>query len=133
MKVIKFRARRKDGTLIGYERFEKAHWQCTSIEDFNRDVKTWISGTLASDIKEQYIGLKDKNRVEIYEGDFLRIPLFSPPVMQVAFIEGAFYLADSKGEYTADIHYIHHADREQAEVIGDTYANPELLSPEGGK
>jgi YopX protein len=42
-------------------------------------------------------------------------------------------VCDKRGEYSADIHYIHHADREQAEVIGDIYQNPELLSPEGRK
>lgn len=36
MREIKFRVRRKDGTLIGYERFKTHHWECATIEQFHK-------------------------------------------------------------------------------------------------
>jgi hypothetical protein len=33
----------------------------------------------------------------------------------------------SDGDYVGDIHYIHHANREQAEVIGNVFENADLL------
>jgi hypothetical protein len=51
MRAIKFRARRKDGTLIGFERFDKAHSQCMSIDDFNQRTEAWSSGTLLAQSK----------------------------------------------------------------------------------
>jgi hypothetical protein len=32
VKVIKFRVRRKDGSLIGYIRFESGRWQCQMLK-----------------------------------------------------------------------------------------------------
>lgn len=78
----------------------------------------------------QYTGLKDKTGRRIFEGDIVRVPSFEQPVMQIAFIEGAFCLADAAGEYAADIHYIHHAGDNQTEIIGNIYDNPELMGGE---
>ena len=75
----------------------------------------------------QYIGLKDKNDQPIFEGHIVRIPSFNPSIMQIAFIEGAFCLADKNGNYVADIHYIHHAGRKECEIIGNIHDNPELF------
>ncbi len=75
----------------------------------------------------QYIGLKDKTGRRIFEGDLVEVSSFEPPVMQIAFIEGAFCLADEAGEYVADIHYIHHAGVNQTEIIGNIHDNPGLL------
>lgn len=75
----------------------------------------------------QYIGLTDKNGVKIFEGDVVRIPSFKPALMLIGFIEGAFCLTNSEKEFIADIHYIHHAGINEAEVIGNIHDNPELL------
>lgn len=81
-------------------------------------------------IIEQFIGLTDKDGKEICEGDLLRMEGWKPEVMQVAFTEGAFCLADASGEFVADIHYVQHAGRKQATIIGNIHENPELLRRE---
>lgn len=75
----------------------------------------------------QYTGLDDKNGKPIFEGDILRMDTFSPDVCEVRFVEGAFCLHFIDAPYPVDIHYIHHADRPQATVIGNIHDNPELL------
>lgn len=72
---------------------------------------------------------------DLYEGDIVDKENCHPRRMMIAFIEGAFCLAAveeirddetgrvkfEKGEYIMDIHYIHHAGREQAEIIGNIH------------
>lgn len=76
----------------------------------------------------QYIGLNDMDGRKIFEGDLVKIRGWEPPVMQVAFIEGAFCLADAEGECVGDIHYIHHAGVEAAKVIGNIHENMDVLT-----
>ena len=78
----------------------------------------------------QYTGLKDKNGTEIYEGDVVKLDSWEG-VQQIVFIEGAFCLADKHGLYVGDIHYINHADKNQATIIGNVRENPELLKEAG--
>lgn len=75
----------------------------------------------------EYTGLTDKNGNRIFEGDIMKIPSFEPDTMVIGFIEGTFCLANSKQEYVADIHYIHHAGVNQTEIIGNIFDNIELL------
>lgn len=75
----------------------------------------------------QYTGLKDKDGVEIYEGDIVKLDSWQPKEMQIYFIEGAFCLANKEGHFVGDIHYIQHAGENQCKVIGNIYQNPELL------
>lgn len=72
---------------------------------------------------------------DLYEGDIVDKENNYPRRMMIAFIEGAFCLAAveeirdeegkrvlfEKGEYIMDIHYIHHAGREQAEIVGNIH------------
>lgn len=68
----------------------------------------------------QYTGLKDKNGVEIYEGDIVRHAT-DEGVYKIIFEDGGFYV---KNLFEYDFQTI---NEYPLEVIGNIYENPELL------
>ncbi len=72
----------------------------------------------------QYTGLKDKNDVEIYEGDIVAT---KNSKYEIIFNKCCFWGIDRMGKYP--IYQIYHyiMDDEKFEVIGNIYENPELL------
>jgi uncharacterized phage protein (TIGR01671 family) len=67
----------------------------------------------------QFTGLKDKNGVDIYEGDLLK--RLNGAIDRVEFDTGQFVVVHKNG----DSDYI--AVKNKFEVIGNIYENPELL------
>lgn len=125
MREIKFRAWDKDGKEMieanGF--YQKADPKISGnglhLSDFlgiNKD------GTIGKEheniVLMQYTGLKDKNGVEIYEGDLLENNGNKPA--EVRFKNGCYFA----GNYNTELWTFAGGNKE---VIGNIYENPELV------
>lgn len=77
----------------------------------------------------QSTGLKDKNDVEIFEGDVVIClgPNLEETFSTVAFAEGAFCV--NHKHLGVEFEFLYFVDSAM-EVIGNIYENPELLEPD---
>lgn len=73
----------------------------------------------------QYIGLKDRNGKEIFEGDILRVPWVDYPIGPVVFDDSMF--GAMVGESIDNPRYFAPLTGEEMELLGNIYENPELL------
>jgi uncharacterized phage protein (TIGR01671 family) len=129
MREIKFRARRRDGALIGYNRFEAGRWQCQMLKSAGGS-EEWSSGVLHGSTIEQYIGLTDKNDLEIYEGDVVKQSSPRDPKQNLFTVEwthGGFYLNNRINSARPERLQELDLRSNPLEIIGNIYESPDLV------
>lgn len=123
MREIKFRII-YDTNPPSFEIFDFSNW--TDISDFTATLHHF--GGLKF---QQYTDLKDKNGIEIYEGDIISYKYYKgfsgiekEIIAKVEYVKGCFGFYEYQNEHDS---YFNCFDLDEAIVIGNVYENPELL------
>lgn len=132
MREIKFRYRYTDGKEWIIKSFTLTEIINGDPFDITSD-SPLFKGYVMNKYPDQYTGLKDRNGVEIYEGDMVRISFPDHEVGQVRFAKSYYggqhgWLVINKDNRSIpDDFYGIWPDSEDIEVIGNIYEYPELL------
>jgi len=113
MREIKFRA---------WNNIDKTMIDWATIKCFSALLSSLMGGGLKHHHLMQYTGLKDKNGVEIYDGDILSSDLFRDTVPVKFHKYQGRWFANNDEVYILWGHKF-----KQAKVIGNIHENPELL------
>lgn len=121
---IKFRAWDKEDKIIfNVARIDIADGSCYS-HLFGSDIYDYWNNVELM----QYTGLKDKNGVEIYEGDIVRIDYGDGLLMGIMEFHNFAWCIKSKYKNDKNLYYpIFCEDIDLIEILGNIYENPELL------
>lgn len=118
MREIKFRAWEPDHkTMVYFDNVKAAN----DIYQANHLLILMAGKHEKGDCLMQYTGLKDKNGVEIYEGDVVKAHGEHPA--QIGYLRGSFTIKHSYGNGLS----ISEVATDRYQVIGNICENPELL------
>ena len=131
MREIKFRAWNKEKKIMVYNNEDNSaeYWDGaygSDIEIINTALTSFPLNTYEF---LQYTGIKDKNGVEIYEGDIIEIEFMDHIVKGdkfkgiVKFYDGSFFVENEKSQ---NAHFLFR-EVDILTVLGNTYENVELL------
>lgn len=119
MREIKFRAwDKKENKMLRLDEFSSGNYtnngHTPALMTWHGDV--YENGELKDLILMQYTGLKDKNNIEIYEGDILHI---GSNEYEVSFYRDGFIITHIVGKGTMSLHQYNTA----LEIVGNIYEN----------
>ncbi len=128
MKPIKYKAWHKE---------EKKMYEVMMIDFLGK--RLMLGGTEKRQITKQakledvvmleFTGLKDKNGVDIFEGDLVKSESHEPSVYDIKFIEGGFCATHPNLEgYPTDINHFYPSTGCEIQIVGDIFNNQELIS-----
>lgn len=125
MREIKFRAFIKE--LNEIREVEYINFLKKMISFPNKFCKEYYLNADFDEIElMQYTGLKDKNEKEIYEGDILKLRDNHGIQLVKYHDEWSAFIVESQKDTSVGILGLYF-DKEDFEIIGNAYENPELL------